>query len=250
MSEAKATATSVEDLQKRLQEKFNQLNQDVEKILDTAMEGYKPDGLGLIYFHMEGSAKRASVFLPEDEIAFDSFLRKYKSLPEYQHPKITVRGSSAILANEANYRAKLSELRPIFSNQNDPIFYTKIHGKLSQIFLGTYDGGSLKMKIISQGPTGEIDRTPEYLAAINARKKIISRAIQLSDLDFLYNGVLQHSDARFSERYEREYRSGELSLTIAKNALLAENMVQWLDLHVPPMEILWLNGYPAPGSLL
>jgi hypothetical protein len=249
MKDEKKVMPTPQEIAKRVEDRFNSLNQEVERILGAAEHDYKPIDLGPISFQLSGSAPRKTVYLPEDEVTFDSFLRKLNSLPSVDDPHIEIKNGSVILKNDHQIRAKISECRPIFSNQNDSIYYTKVHGKLFQLLKGTYDSGNVKITVISSSPTGDVDKTEEFISELNARKKIIGRALELSDLDYLYNGVLQHADPKFSQRYQQDYLSGELNYLIWKNGLLLENLLELLRLHTPCLELLWYNGFPKPGSM-
>lgn len=238
-----------EDVIARTKARVETINHEVNQIVEKSSKDYKPIDLDGVSFQVMGCAPRRTVFLPEDEAIFNSFLRKLKSVPGLKNPILVLENDVVKIGNIENTKSLVSELRPVFFNQGDSIYFTKVHNKICQLLSGTYDGGQVKLTVHRRTATGDVDITKDFIAELNARKRIVLRSIEASDLDYLYNGVLQHSDSRFHEQHQREYLSGELNYTILKNAQLLAGLHECIDLYRPCLEMLWYDGFPTQGSL-
>jgi hypothetical protein len=244
-----SVATIPEEVIQRAKERLDKIKLEVSEIIDNAARDYKPMVMENFYFEVKGTAARASFFLPEDEIAFNSFLRKIKSIPSMENPALISENGIVKIKNIYQVRSVISELRPIFYNRKDSVYYISIHNKISRLLAGAYDGGSVKISVFSKTPNGIVEVTKEFINELNGRKKFVRRSLESSDLDYLYNGVLQHSDSRFDERHQKEYLSGEINFVILKNGMLLENLQECIDLYRPCIECLWNGGFPFPGSV-
>jgi hypothetical protein len=174
-----------------------------------------------------------------------TFIIRFDHLPEIEsfvagrHPN-----SGRFYLNEIDtIRAALNEYRTIFYNEKDGIYYNKITSLYQQAFLSEPVGCSMRFKAI--GSDG-VDRSVDFLKHLKSRKRAIQHTIKRSDFNFIYNGVLQHSDARHSRRMINAYTDGSLAYTLLKNFILARGMKEFLREHYRVINTL---NFPVMGSL-
>jgi hypothetical protein len=76
------------------------------------------------------------------------------------------------------------------------------------------------------GSFASCPRQPTPLAKIGFHHGLL---VDQFDYDYLYNGVLQHSDASYSERLLADYTSGELNYILVKHVLPLGTVHKWLE---------------------
>jgi hypothetical protein len=85
--------------------------------------------------------------------------------------------------------------------------------------------------VITVYHTEEGGITNKFIQCLDERCKSIRTIMNNMDFSFIYNGILQHSDHRFTTRYMNEYVSGDLNYTFLKHALVLGALKDWLYLH-------------------
>lgn len=140
-------------------------------------------------------------------------------------------------------RAALNEYRTIFFNKKDGIYY----GAITNLYQKAFIHGDPKatMKIEAFTSSGE-DRTVDYLTHLRSRKKAIRAAIQQSDFDYIYNGVLQHTNDKFAFQMVKDYADGSLSYLLLKNVLIAQGLREFLVEHY---RVINTMNFPKMGAL-
>jgi hypothetical protein len=61
------------------------------------------------------------------------------------------------------------------------------------------------------------DVTQIFTRWLNERNESISFVLRPLDYKYLYNGILQHSDASYSQRFLQDYTSGEFHYVLWKH---------------------------------
>lgn len=174
-----------------------------------------------------------------------TFIIRFDHLPEFdsfvagRHPK-----TGLYYLNEIDsIRAALNEYRTIFFNQKDGIYFGRITNLYQQAFVPEEAGASMRFQAID---ANDVDHSSEFLEHLKSRKKAIQHTIAHSDFDFIFNGVLQHSDGTHSMRMVKAYTDGSLSYTLLKNFILARGLKQFLSEHYCVINTL---NFPAMGPL-
>ncbi len=140
-------------------------------------------------------------------------------------------------------RAALNEYRTIFFNKKDGIHYGSITNLYQRAFNRKHPHSSMKYEALSPDGT---DQSVEYLTHLKSRKKAIQHAISKSDFNYIFNGVLQHSDGQYSMRMVKEYTDGSLSYILLKNLLIAQGIKDLLSEHYKVINVM---NFPKMGSL-
>ena len=88
---------------------------------------------------------------------------------------------------------------------------------------------------------------PYMRACLAEHAKAIAEALSHLHLDYLYNGILQHSDEVFSSRFVKDYTSGELNYILWKHV----HILSFIQELLAPYHKLFLNflAFPKLGPL-
>lgn len=145
------------------------------------------------------------------------FATKYENLSDFKNLTIN-RVDDNCFIDEKPLRDLLNEYRPIYFNYEDPIYYERIHKFFIARMLFNEDATkATQIRVASE--RGE-DITRNILLTMKDRIKCIKYIIEKSDFNYVFNGVLQHSDKRYLERYSEDYESGEITFILLKNVTL------------------------------
>lgn len=174
-----------------------------------------------------------------------TFIIRFNHLPEFdsfvagRHPK-----TGLYYLNEIDsIRAALNEYRTIFFNQRDGIYFGRITNLYQRAFVAELAGLSMRFEAID---ANEVDHSTAFLEHLKSRKKAIQHTIAHSDFDFIFNGVLQHSDGTHSMRMVEAYTDGSLAYTLLKNFILARGLKEFLREHYRVINTL---NFSAMGPL-
>lgn len=209
-------ASRVAQLPERIQRRLGSLQQELDQIISRAealLITKLPDPIA---FTIENAAPR-DVLTPEERAQSISFVTRFEHLPSDVTVQLVEREGSYYIDNMAYLRHALNEYRPLIQNEKDSVYYQKIH----QVWYAM-----LTLNDASKGTTIRVrdrqakDVTPIYTGWISERNKAITYVLQPLDYGYLYNGILQHSAAAYSERFVRDYTSGEI------------NYILWKHVHV------------------
>ena len=121
--------------------------------------------------------------------------------------------------DETIYPRLLNSIREIIFNQSESIFYTRILSMYKKALSGKDKDWQLE--------AFDMDGNNISNAVVrfySREEKIFRTMIENGDFDFIYNGVLQHSDKKHRARYIGETESGEIFFSQYKCALLAEKI--------------------------
>jgi hypothetical protein len=193
----------------RLQTEIDQIISSAEAILTTKL----PDP---VQFEFVNSAPR-DVLTEYERAQSISFISRFDHLPSDYTVEIVEKNGQYYISNMPYLRHALNEFRPLIQNERDSVYYQKLHG----VWIAM-----LKLDDPAKGTTIRVfqrdrqDVTATFIRWLNERNKAITLALRPLDYGYLYNGILQHSDAAYSERFSRDYASGEL------------NYILWKHMHI------------------
>ncbi|MBF7081865.1 hypothetical protein IT084_02605 [Desulfallas sp. Bu1-1] len=157
-----------------------------------------------------------------------SFVTKYEHLPILDAIEIIKLQGKFYLKNIDYIRHVLNEYRTIIANQNDSIFYTRIHGFCYQKLKNRDPSIGLSI-IVEHVKTGDI--TDLFARILGERVRAVRTVLQNCEFDYIYNGILQHSDPDYTERYWDEYYTGKINYVFLKHALLLGYIKELLYWH-------------------
>ena len=126
-----------------------------------------------------------------------------------------VAGDRVELANFDFLRHTLNEYRTVVMNERDAVYYRKLHSTWRAMLLrpSVVEGTIVRVLDVE-----ERDVTAGFVRWLDQTQSAIKFILNALELDYLYNGILQHCDARYSARYLEDYLSGELNYIMLKSA--------------------------------
>lgn len=172
-----------------------------------------------------------------------SFVTKYEHLPMLEEIIIKKVYEKFYLDNIDFIRHVINEYRTIIVNQNDSIYFNKIHSfcHLKLINRDPSLGLSITVKSIN-----DEDITDTFVKVLGERIKAVRFILQNCEFDYIYNGILQHSDSVYIERYWDEYYTGKINYIFLKHALLLSYIKELLYWHYKIMNSI---TFPKLGPL-
>lgn len=212
---------------------------DINRIID--LELIKLPNLGTVSFRLEHSSPNP-IMTEDTRMIHMNYIMKVQALGDVEDPKFKQSEDSLFyLENINEYKHTINSYRALIYNQNDSVYYTRLCKYISNCFLKR---DSMGLKMYAFDIEGN-DISNDFIQYIKSLKKYISELIRHSDLDFLYNGVLQHSDIVHTNRYNEEYRTGKLDITILKNVILLDAVKFALERIMIPINFL---TFPSRGG--
>jgi len=140
-------------------------------------------------------------------------------------------------------RQILNDLRPIIQNQSDSTYYTKVNKTIQRrIRQQCLDGVRYRMYDRNSGD----DVSDEYATFLGETAKAIATVLARLECDYLFNGVLQHTEPRHSARLLADYASGEFNYILWKHTLVVTYIQERLGAYYHVLKEL---NFPPLGSL-
>ena len=211
----------------RVKDKFGNIHKELSQTIDEARNKIEVQIEGRLSITIRNAALSQDIITEEDRARFTQFVAKFQQLPEITTVDLVERNDKIFIENLEDAKHVLNEFRPIVWNQSDSIYYNNLYKSISsKLFLKDPSVGT----ILSVSRNNKEDITGLYNKFLKSHRDAIRFILKSykADLDYLYNGVLQHSDRDFSERLSKEYYSGELSYILIKNAFLLGPIKQLL----------------------
>ena len=172
-----------------------------------------------------------------------SFVTRYESLPTECTVQVVRDGTEFRIGNLESLRSILNEWRPIIELQRDPCYYMRIHGTwFKKLGLKNIMEGLR----VTAGTDDGVDETPHLKTILGERNQVVTEILRRLDYDYLYNGILQHSDERHSSRFLSDYTSGELNYLLWKHVDVLGVVHQMLE---PIYQVVNQLTHPRPGAL-
>ncbi len=211
----------------RVKDKFGNIHKELSQTVDEARDKIEVQIDGRLSIAIRNAAIGQDIITAEDRARFTHFVAKFQQLPEITTVDLVERNGNIFVENLEDAKHVLNEFRPIVWNQNDSIYYNRLYKSISsKLFLKDPTVGTI-FSVFRNKKEDITDLYSKFLKSHRDAIRFILKSYE-SDLDYLYNGVLQHSDKDFSERLANEFYSGELSYILIKNALLLGPVKQLL----------------------
>ena len=174
-------------------------------------------------------------FTPYERAQSLCFVTKYDSLPEPEAINVVEHKGRFYPNNIDSFRHLLNEYRPLIQNQSDSTYYSNVHALCRKKLANNQNSSGLSISVFDEN---EDDLTEKFLRAADQKKKAISRILQRCEFGYIYNGILQHSDHNFTERYIKDYSSGELHYIFIKHSLVCSYIKENLLWHHYMLKVL------------
>jgi hypothetical protein len=229
------------EVPQRIIDRLDELQRDADLRYNQAC-AVQVTRLGKAAFRFTHSAP-SDILTKDDRAQSVCFITKYEHLTEVAGVHIVEKNGDFFLENIAFFRHVLNEYRPIIQNQRDSIHYMNIHKLIREKLLLKDPREGLVLTVIDEEQN---DISDSFLRYLNERAKTIRRIITGLDYDYIYNGILQHSDHTYTDRFLEEYNSGEINYVFLKHAFLLNAIKQELLWHY---KILNFLTFPKLGPL-
>lgn len=203
-----------DEVRKRVKETIKEANDILEKvegILTTRLEGK-------VSFQFTSSAP-TDILSPFERAQSVCFVTKYDNLVDLEDNDLVIEeyNGKFYLKNIDYIRHILNEYRPIVMNKSDSIHYAKIHKFCRDKLLNRDHTIGLSVSVIHDS---DGDITDIFRRIMDERNKAIKFIIESCEFDYIYNGILQHSDHRYTTRFWDEYYTGRINHIFLKHAWL------------------------------
>jgi hypothetical protein len=173
-----------------------------------------------------------------------TFIVRFDHLPEIHDFTAGHHPNGSYYLNEIDkIRAALNEYRTIFFNEKDGVYFGRIAKLYQHSFIKEPPRSSMRFFAIDRQNN---DHSADFFAHLKSRCKAIRHAINRSDFDFIFNGVLQHSDGQHAMRMVNAYTDGSLNYILLKNFIIAQGLKDFLKEHYRLINTL---NFPMMGSL-
>jgi len=235
------------EIPRKILNKIATMNKEIEALLLQADAKLTKSFKYTFRFHLVNSAP-LDILTKKERSAFLSFELKYRGTPNYVEPEVVTDGKEFHLANIDLARHVLNEWRPIIFNKKDPVYFGRVHNIIAKMLVRKHPSEGSKITV-ETGREPTVERTVEYLEYMGQCRDILVFVLDNLDLDYLYNGVLQHADSRFFERYEKDNHSGNLNYVLMKHAFIVSQLREYLKPYHLCASIFWIDGYPRSGGL-
>lgn len=221
-------------LPKRIQKRLEILQREIDQIISGAEALLKTQLPNPTQFQFVNSAPR-DVLTDYERAQSISFLTRFDHLPRNYTVKIVEREGNYFIGNMDFLRHSLNEFRPLVQNERDSVYYRKIH-KVWYAMLTLDD--PKKGTTIRVFDKAKNDVTPVFTQWLSERNKAISYVLRPLDYKYLYNGILQHSDPSYSQRFLQDYTSGKLHYVLWKHVHFLRFIRAMLDSYYQLLRFL------------
>lgn len=233
---------SAENLLEPAKSRLLQTYKETQQIADKADAILVTKLSGELSFKYESSAP-----LPEmtqfERAQSICFVTRYKHLPTLKRFEIVEDNGKHYLGNIEFVRHILNEYRSLVSNKKDSVYFAKIHSFCHRKLVNK---DSSKEMSVSVSHKTDGDVTDILLKMIGERNKAIKYILKECEYDYIYNGILQHSDHKYTRRLIEEYHTGRLNHLFIKHAFLLGQIKELLWWHYYMLNVL---TFPKLGPI-
>ncbi len=222
--------------------KLNAMKAEANGIIKCADTIKKIKHIKTVSFEYKHSAPK-DILTKAERAQHVCFITRYEHLPELDTLDIFEKNGKYFVRNIPFIRHVLNEYRSIISNEKDSIYYNKIH-KFCHLCLSNRD--PKKGLSIAVYDEKKKDVTNEFNKMLGEKNKSIRAVLNKGDFKYLYNGILQHSDYKYTERFWEEYYSGKLNYVFLMHAILLNYIKKCLYWHYTVLHQL---TFPKLGPL-
>jgi len=200
----------------RIQKRLADLQSEIDEIVATARCKFLTEAPQRIGFTFSGSSKTgAGDLMSEYERAQSvAFVTRYDNLPEDMKTHLVEHEGRWMISNLWVLRHVLNDFRPLIHNQHDAVHYNHVHRTWFKMLQRADDKDGIMIRVRDEN---ERDITTVYSQSLVENKQAISAVVNRLDFGYLYNGVLQHSDPKYTNRFWSDYTSGELNYLLLKH---------------------------------
>ncbi|EPM4287940.1 hypothetical protein ACTJ28_003703 [Vibrio alginolyticus] len=230
------------NLPAEIQNKIELVHEQVNEIVAEAYSNIVTDISGEVRFKY--AVTTASDVLTDFERAQSvSFVTRYDALPMIETVSVEEFEGKLYFGNMGEARHVLNEFRSIIQNKKDSIHYQQVHRFCREKLINMDQSKGLSIK--AEHIDGS-DVTDSFVQLLNEHNKAIKSILKNCEFDYIYNGILQHSDHRFTKRFWSEYSSGELNYVFMKHTIITRHIHELLRWHYYLFSVL---TFPKLGPL-
>lgn len=174
----------------------------------------------VLHYSYPKNGREISQSLLENIYVFRSKLKSIKPLPpkEKYYLKIVKRTERhKLFVDMSIYSSFLNSIRGIIFTVKDSIFYNKIINDYKRAISGNNKDWNIEALDESQA----LNISKEVVYSFDKTQKLISELLKDKDFDYVYNGILQHSDEKYRDRYIKDSEQNIAIYIIFKCAILA-----------------------------
>jgi len=208
----------------KVRAKIKEFRGKSEEVVDGARNKLKINIEGRYSIRLRNSAKGQGILSEDEKAQIEHFIIKYQQLPEASNIDLVESNGKFHIENLDFFKQIINSYRPIIWNQRDDVYYTKIFNYCSRKLALTDSTIGTTLTVLKN----EEDITELYIEFLKNRRDAIKYILEKSEFNYIYNGVLQHSDKIFSERLKNEYYSGDLNYILVQHAFLLGPVKQLL----------------------
>lgn len=238
MEPDKSDISLPDEIQKKLdasQAEVRGLIKEADLLQQTKLEGK----ISFSYRHSAPS----DILTPFERAQSVCFITRYEHLPVLDSLDIAEIKGKYYLNNIPYIRHMLNEYRSIIVNVKDSIHYGKIHKFCYEKLSNKDPSRGLSITVKHEKQDDVTDTFRKILGEKNAAMKLV---LKKSEFNYIYNGILQHSDHQYTKRFWEEYFNGKLNYIFIKHAMLLEYIKGCLFWHY---KILNQLTFPKMGPL-
>lgn len=213
-----------------------------QQIIDAAAAKSVTVPPATVRFTYTSSAPR-DILTPEERAQSLSFIIRYEHLPVIDSISLEQRKNQFYLTSIHELRYALTEYRPILMNERDSTYYNKVNATLRQKLFNKDESKDMRIIVHDEKDS---DISERFAQILKERMKGIDEVLKLSDFDYLFNGILQHSDHKFTQRFWEEYYDGRLNYIYISHAAILEYIKEALRWHYVVLNYL---TFPKMGPL-
>jgi hypothetical protein len=233
---------SAENLPEPARSRLLQTYEETQQISDKADAILVTELSGELSFKYEMSAPLPEM-TPFERAQSICFVTRYEHLPTLNRLEIIEHNGKHYLRNIGFVRHILNEYRSLILNQKDSVYFEKIHSFCYSKLANKEPSKGMSVSV-SHETNGDV--TDILLKMIGERNKAIKYILKECEYDYIYNGILQHSDHNYTKRLIEEYHTGRLNHLFIKHAFLLGNIKELLWWH---HRILNYLTFPNPGPI-
>lgn len=172
------------------------------------------------------------LFTKDEQSKWFVFMMRYDMLSDMiddiPNPRVTDRSGKLMIDNLYLFKSALNDMRTMIFNNDDSIYFNKIHATILKWLKNDDHSTGQQLRVNDENGN---DITAHFIDVLNSGHKILNKLIKSSDLSFLYNAVLQHTDTEDSNRFIDEYSNGTIQYTIIKCYQLCPVFINMLYYH-------------------
>jgi hypothetical protein len=181
-----------------IQKRLDNLDQEIAAILLSAERHFETSVPRRIAIDFKSLAKDGDLMTEFERAQSVSFVTRYDHLPDDMKVHVIEQDGKWYIDNSWVLRHLLNDFRPLIQNQRDAVYYTRVHSVWYRMLQRTDPNEGMLVRALSENG---LDITLTYSRWLVENKRAITTVLSKLDFGYLYNGILQHSDAAYSKRF-------------------------------------------------